>query len=156
MIAAYYFLLFFSIFVFIGGAGLGDVVRRVRSGGLSLSLIPALIRSILFGIVPLGMSLFAFSTLSAVHLVLVLLAVWLISIAVTAFVPEEYLSALRSGPPVSVGVGSFMLLLALALAFLLFEQDPRAALLIGGFMALFGIVPLAYGISELRKGNPGR
>ena len=156
MITAYYFLLFFGIFVFIGGAGLGDVVRRVRTGGLSLSLVPALVRSILFGVVPLGMALFVFSTLGALYLVLVELGVWLVALLVTAFVPEEYLSALRSGPPVSVGVGSFMLLLALALAVLLFEQDARAALLIGGFLALFGLVPLAYGINELRKGNPGR
>ncbi len=156
MITAYYFLLFFGIFVFIGGAGLGDIVRRLRTGGLSLSLVPALIRSIVFGVVPLGMALFVFSTLGALYLVLIDLGVWLVAVLVTAFVPEEYLSALRSGPPVSVGVGSFMLLLALVLAFILFEQDPRAALLVGGFLALFGVVPLAYAINEVRKGNPGR
>ena len=152
MIVSLFLLLFFSIFLVVGGGTLGGVVRQGLAQGFSAGLIPAAINGLLFGVLPLCMSIAIFASNGTPYLIVVELAILVGAISVTAFVPQEYLASLTGGPASSVAFGGVFFFLGLLILVLQLSSPSPVALVVGGiFMLTGGAMVVSALVSTIKK-----
>ncbi len=139
MINPFFMLLFFSIFIIIGGGTLGQVIRRTRSGGLSAGIFSPVIAGLMFGLMPLLMAWFAYSSLGAGYLFYVQVLILFAAILIAAFLPDEYLASLTAKPVVGAAFGGFFFLMGVFIVSMGIQERTMEALVGGGIFMLAGL-----------------
>lgn len=141
-----FMLLFESIFIVIGGIALGQALRRLLAHQFSTNSIFLVIWGSIFALVPLVAGSSSLAELHAEYLVLVQVLLLLAATAITAFTPQEYLSAFTSRPISLVAFGAFILVLDAVVMFGLNQQDLFTNLVGGSVFAIVGAALITAGV----------
>ena len=133
-------LTFVIIFQIIGGIALGWVLRQFLARHLNGTLIFFLIWGSMFSLAPLVIGAQSFAAMHAEYLIFVQVLMMAAVIAITAFTPQEYLSAFASVPVVLIASGGFIILLGAAILIGMVREDLRTSIIVGAVFALVGVI----------------
>jgi hypothetical protein len=144
---------FVSVFEILGGIAIGTVLRRLIERQFSPRLVFFLIWGGIFAMGPFCMGASSFAAIHVGYLILVQATILIATIGVSAFVPEEYLSAFASLPVGFIAIGGILLLIGGGFLVARLRQDILTAAIVGAVFLLAGGVFLGAGLVTASKGR---